>query len=200
VPAQPKVVATLLNQKISQSRASAQVAAPPSAMPAVSGLTAIEAQLGGVRLREEGEGPLKSGTQPRTPQHASPPQQQCSAPKSVPQLSSQGRPCSSTSTSFSPLTNSLLSSAVEDREESAMRQCFAETFEREVEHLRSQSVEVNKERKSQILADILVWAEISQQHYEATTRDFVVAPNVQDESFVRVGRFLHESQQLHGMS
>ncbi len=40
----------------------------------------------------------------------------------------------------------------------------------QVEYLASLNVAVTKERKRQILADILVWAEVTQQHYDTTTR------------------------------
>lgn len=40
----------------------------------------------------------------------------------------------------------------------------------QVEYLSSLNVEVTKDRKRQILADILVWAEITQPQYEAEAR------------------------------
>jgi len=36
----------------------------------------------------------------------------------------------------------------------------------QVETLSSKGVQVDKERKKQILGDILVWAEITQEHYD----------------------------------
>jgi hypothetical protein len=36
--------------------------------------------------------------------------------------------------------------------------------------------ELTKDRKRQILADILVWAEITQTHYDAATRRLVCTP------------------------
>lgn len=40
----------------------------------------------------------------------------------------------------------------------------------QMEYLSSLNVDVNKERQQQILADILVWAEVTQEHYDAMTR------------------------------
>jgi hypothetical protein len=70
----------------------------------------------------------------------------------------------------------------------------------QVEYLRSLNVAVCKERRRQILADILVWAEVTQTHYDSNTRSFVLEPNQHDESFLRVGRFLREAKQQHGVA
>jgi len=40
----------------------------------------------------------------------------------------------------------------------------------QVDYLSSQNIDTGKERKRQILADILVWAEVSQDHYDASAR------------------------------
>ncbi|KAG2423566.1 hypothetical protein HXX76_015206 [Chlamydomonas incerta] len=42
--------------------------------------------------------------------------------------------------------------------------------------------------KRQILADILVWAEVTQEHYDSGTLRFVTEPHEADESFQRIGR------------
>lgn len=76
-----------------------------------------------------------------------------------------------------------------------MRQCFSVAFKREVEYLASLNASLGKERRRQILADILVWAEVTQQHYDASTRRFVVEPNQHDESFLRIGGFLKEAME-----
>jgi len=102
---------------------------------------------------------------------------------------------------FSPQTSSLLSGSLvqDDHEEAVMRQCFHEAFARELEYLKSLNVDVSKERQRQILADILVWAEITQNHYAPEQRSFVMEPHQHDESFLRVGRFLMEAKEQHGM-
>ncbi|KAG2482542.1 hypothetical protein HYH03_018533 [Edaphochlamys debaryana] len=41
--------------------------------------------------------------------------------------------------------------------------------------------------KRQILADILVWAEVTQDHYDSGTARFVTEPHAGDESFQRIG-------------
>jgi hypothetical protein len=48
---------------------------------------------------------------------------------------------------------------------------FADVYEQELQHLQQNSREapISKERKRQILADILVWAEITQSHYDTNT-------------------------------
>lgn len=58
-----------------------------------------------------------------------------------------------------------------DRErEAKMWDCFAEVYEQEVQYLqRMTRGELSKEMKRQILADILVWAEITQSHYDPNT-------------------------------
>jgi hypothetical protein len=53
-----------------------------------------------------------------------------------------------------------------------MWDAFAEVYEKELATLKSSSgssSEVPKERKRQVLADILVWAEITQSHYDQNT-------------------------------
>ncbi|KAF5826893.1 hypothetical protein DUNSADRAFT_1807 [Dunaliella salina] len=100
---------------------------------------------------------------------------------------------------FSPNTSSLLSGAVGDEEEGAMRECFGEAFHQEIEYLSSLRVPISKERKRQILADILVWAEVMQGHYDKSTRSFVLEPHKYDESFLRVGQFLQMSKQHRGI-
>lgn len=50
-----------------------------------------------------------------------------------------------------------------------MWDAFAEVYEKEVQQLQQSNIELPKERKRQILADILVWAEITQSHYDQKT-------------------------------
>jgi hypothetical protein len=58
-----------------------------------------------------------------------------------------------------------------DRErEAKMWDCFADVYEQELQLLQKGSKgELSKEKKRQILADILVWAEITQSHYDSNT-------------------------------
>lgn len=58
-----------------------------------------------------------------------------------------------------------------DRErEAKMWDCFADVYEQELQLLQKGSRgELSKEKKRQILADILVWAEITQSHYDSNT-------------------------------
>lgn len=56
-----------------------------------------------------------------------------------------------------------------DRErEAKMWACFADVYEQELQQLQQDS-DLCKEKKRQILADILVWAEITQSHYDSNT-------------------------------
>jgi hypothetical protein len=54
-----------------------------------------------------------------------------------------------------------------------MWDAFAEVYEKELATLKASSAnsssELPKERKRQVLADILVWAEITQSHYDQNT-------------------------------
>lgn len=60
-----------------------------------------------------------------------------------------------------------------DRErEAKMWDCFAEVYELELQQLqKSIRGDLSKEKKRQILADILVWAEITQSHYDSNTAE-----------------------------
>lgn len=58
-----------------------------------------------------------------------------------------------------------------DRErEAKLWDCFAEVYEKELQQLQQHSKQqLCTEKKRQILADILVWAEVTQAHYDQTT-------------------------------
>lgn len=58
-----------------------------------------------------------------------------------------------------------------DKEQEAkLWDCFAEVYEKEVQQLQhSCKHELSTDRKRQILADILVWAEVTQAHYDHNT-------------------------------
>ncbi|GFR52871.1 hypothetical protein Agub_g15499 [Astrephomene gubernaculifera] len=67
---------------------------------------------------------------------------------------------------------------------------FAEVFASEVaaQTRASGGREPSPACKRQILADILVWAEVTQEHYDSGTQRFVTEPHEADESFQRIGR------------
>lgn len=60
-----------------------------------------------------------------------------------------------------------------DRErEAKMWDCFADVYETELELLQKGGQDnLSKEKKRQILADILVWAEVTQSHYDSNTAE-----------------------------
>ncbi|GIL53756.1 hypothetical protein Vafri_9351 [Volvox africanus] len=53
--------------------------------------------------------------------------------------------------------------------------------------------------KRQILADILVWAEVTQDHYDSGTQRFVTEPHEADESFQRIGRTFRALKATKGL-
>ncbi|EFJ43413.1 hypothetical protein VOLCADRAFT_106850 [Volvox carteri f. nagariensis] len=53
--------------------------------------------------------------------------------------------------------------------------------------------------KRQILADILVWAEVTQDHYDSGTQRFVTEPHEADESFQRIGRTFRALKARRGL-
>lgn len=57
--------------------------------------------------------------------------------------------------------------------------------------------ELTTDDKRQILADILVWAEVTQPHYDPTTQTFVTAPH--DDSFQRIGAALRAAKAERGL-
>ncbi|KAG2427233.1 hypothetical protein HYH02_014637 [Chlamydomonas schloesseri] len=69
-------------------------------------------------------------------------------------------------------------------------EAFAEVFASEVDAQTRAcgGREPSASCKRQILADILVWAEVTQEHYDSGTLRFVTEPHEADESFQRIGR------------
>lgn len=88
-----------------------------------------------------------------------------------------------------------------DRErEAKLWDCFAEVYEKELQQLQQHSKqELCTEKKRQILADILVWAEVTQAHYDHTTASFVTEPHGGDASFQRIGRLLKAAKKERGL-
>lgn len=89
-----------------------------------------------------------------------------------------------------------------DKEQEAkLWDCFAEVYEQEVKQLQQSSrQELSTEKKRQILADILVWAEVTQAHYDSSTTSFVTEPHGGDASFQRIGRLLKAAKKERGLS
>lgn len=100
--------------------------------------------------------------------------------------------------------SALLSSVATDREQEAlMWDCFAAVYEQEVAALqRGQQAEgeLPKDARRQILADILVWAEITQAHYDPSTASFVTGPHDGDASFQRIGKLFKAAKQQRGLA
>eukprot|EP00878_Enallax_costatus_P004280 GHUV01004511.1.p2 GENE.GHUV01004511.1~~GHUV01004511.1.p2 ORF type:complete len:145 (+),score=37.43 GHUV01004511.1:212-646(+) len=88
-----------------------------------------------------------------------------------------------------------------DKEQEAkLWDCFAEVYEKELQQLQQSSKqELSTEKKRQILADILVWAEITQAHYDTKTTSFVTEPHGGDASFQRIGRLLKAAKKDRGL-
>lgn len=64
----------------------------------------------------------------------------------------------------------------------------------------AQQPQLSKEAKRQILADILVWAEITQAHYDTHTASFVTAPHDGDASFQRIGQLFKAAKKQRGLA
>ncbi|GLC36792.1 hypothetical protein PLESTB_000782500 [Pleodorina starrii] len=78
---------------------------------------------------------------------------------------------------------------------------FAEVFASEVaaQTRASGGKEPSSSCKRQILADILVWAEVTQDHYDSGTQRFVTDPHAADESFQRIGRAFRAAKARKGL-
>lgn len=76
--------------------------------------------------------------------------------------------------------------------------CFAKVYQQEVNYQQKvQGKELSKEQRQQILADVLVWAEVTQQHYDDNTASFVTSPHAKDEQFQRVGVLFRQEKMQH---
>eukprot|EP00879_Flechtneria_rotunda_P002464 GHRR01002661.1.p2 GENE.GHRR01002661.1~~GHRR01002661.1.p2 ORF type:complete len:164 (+),score=33.31 GHRR01002661.1:239-730(+) len=100
----------------------------------------------------------------------------------------------------SPTTLIMPTGDGDSEQEATMWDCFAEVYEKEVQQLRQGDTNLPTERKRQILADILVWAEITQSHYDQKTASFVTDPHGGDASFQRIGKLLKAAKQQRGLS
>lgn len=77
---------------------------------------------------------------------------------------------------------------------------FADVFEREVQHQeQKEGKELQIDQRRQILADILVWAEVTQSQYDHDTATFVLEPHEQDPSFRRIGDMLKAAKAERGL-
>eukprot|EP00798_Chlamydomonas_sp_ICE-L_P008795 gene8795-33665_t len=54
--------------------------------------------------------------------------------------------------------------------------------------------------KRQVLADILVWAEMTAPGYDQRAAAFITAPHAGDDSFQRIGKFLASAKQAAGLA
>eukprot|EP00877_Chromochloris_zofingiensis_P013502 jgi/Chrzof1/8405/Cz03g09130.t1 len=93
----------------------------------------------------------------------------------------------------------ILSSGQDTEQEAKMWDCFAEVYEKEVNQQECKGQELSTDKKRQILADILVWAEISQSHYDQNTVSFVTAPHCEDDSFQRIGKVFKAAKERRGL-
>ena len=78
--------------------------------------------------------------------------------------------------------------------------CFAQVYKQEIEAYKTRKgrpASIN--RKRQIFADILMWAEMLMPGYDQATAAFMTGQHVEDESFVRVGKSLREAKQIKGI-
>lgn len=77
---------------------------------------------------------------------------------------------------------------------------FADVYEREVRHQEAAAGgELGLEQRRQVLADILVWAEVTQSRYDEDTASFVTEPHEQDASFRRIGDMLKAAKASRGL-
>lgn len=77
---------------------------------------------------------------------------------------------------------------------------FADVFEEEVRHQEELvGAELQLEQRRQILADILVWAEVTQSRYDSDTASFVTEPHEEDASFRRIGELFKAAKAQRGL-
>lgn len=83
-----------------------------------------------------------------------------------------------------------------------MWDAFAQVYSQELlqQQAARSSRELSREEKQQILADILVHAELQQPHYDSSTVAFVTEPHSDDASFRRIGKLLRAAKQERGLA
>lgn len=98
-------------------------------------------------------------------------------------------------------SNPQLSTAEEEKvRELNWWDCFAEVYSKEVEQQKKETgCDATLDMKRQILADILVWAEITQEHYDKQTRSYVSGMHADDASFQRIGKVFLEVKHQRGL-
>mmetsp|Transcript_14575 Transcript_14575/g.31765 ORF Transcript_14575/g.31765 Transcript_14575/m.31765 type:complete len:160 (-) Transcript_14575:1347-1826(-) len=93
-----------------------------------------------------------------------------------------------------------LASTIDCDEEALMWSCFAEVYQSEVNLQRKRKgKEPSMNRKRQIFADILVWAEVTRPGYDTQAAMFITGPHSTDESFQRIGNLLAEAKARKGV-
>jgi hypothetical protein len=60
--------------------------------------------------------------------------------------------------------------------------------------------QLSVEDRRQVLADILVWAEVTRPGYDAAAADFVTGPHASDAAFKRVGEALKRAKEERGLA
>jgi hypothetical protein len=66
--------------------------------------------------------------------------------------------------------------------------------------LGARDAQLSVEDRRQILADILVWAEVTRPGYDAAAADFVTGPHASDAAFRRVGDALKAAKEERGLA
>lgn len=78
--------------------------------------------------------------------------------------------------------------------------CFAHVYKEEVLKMSTDGIcPVSQDKKRQILADILVWAEITAPGYDQAAASFIMGPHLGDDSFKRIGDNLTASKRKAGL-
>lgn len=95
----------------------------------------------------------------------------------------------------------LVSDSIDSEEEAKMWSCFAQVYQLEVEaYCKRKGQQPSMNRKRQIFADILVWAEVTRPGYDEQAAAFVTETHRQDENFQRIGRHLKSVKAQKGVT
>ncbi|GBF90199.1 hypothetical protein Rsub_03332 [Raphidocelis subcapitata] len=99
-----------------------------------------------------------------------------------------------------PLVSPTQLVPLDDPDEAEHWSVFADVYEQEVRHQeKAAGGELQLDQRRQILADILVWAEVTTSRYDNATASFVTGPHEQDASFRRIGDMLKEAKRERGL-